>query len=220
MSRQKIGSDVGPVRRFYLEGERTMKIKTALLGITIAGVTALSASCSGSSESSDNSAGKSSTSTAGKSSSTGGASSAGTTGNGGNNNGGTKSGTAGANSTAGTNANGGNANTAGTFNFGGAGFDPADFMCNPVPTKGAACTAGTQPCTNETGSMVCYCQAMKWNCLDLGGGAAGAGPGGGFGQLDCPATKPMNGGDCGDTVGVCPYGQGGCACYNGMWACN
>ena len=193
-----------------------MKIKTALLGFTIAGVTALSASCSGSSESNDSSGGKPSTSTAGKSSST-----AGTSSNGGaNSNGGTKNNNGGTSSNGGTNSNGGNANTAGTFNFGGAGIDPADFTCNPVPTKGAACAAGTQPCTNESGSMVCYCQAMKWNCLDFGGGAAGAGPGGGFGQLDCPASKPMNGGDCGDTIGICPYGQGGCACYNGMWACN
>ncbi len=194
-----------------------MKIKTALLGFTIAGVTALSASCSGSTDSNESGGGKSSTSTAGKSASTAGASNNG----GASSNGGTKSGTAGTtnnggtSSTAGTNNNGGTANPGGGFNFGGAGFDPTDFTCDPVPTKGAACTAGTQPCLD--GTNVCYCQALKWACRDIDGGAAGAGPG--FGQLDCPAEKPMNGGECGDTIGICPYGQAGCACYDGMWAC-
>ncbi len=199
-----------------------MKIKTILLGFTIAGVTALSASCSGSTDSNESSGGKSSSSTAGKSASTAGAS----TNGGASSNGGTKSGTAGTvnsggqNGNAGTTSNGGNVTFGGGFNLGGAGFDPADFMCKPVPTKGSACAAGTQPCVN--GTAICFCQAMKWACRDVGGagGAAGAGPGGGFGQLDCPATKPMNGGDCGDTLGFCPFGQGGCACYNGMWACN
>jgi hypothetical protein len=196
-----------------------MNIKTALLGFTIAGVTALTASCSGSTDSNENgggtsgsSAGKGSsgssagTTSKGGASGTGGASSAGTTSKGGTN------GNAGRNT-------GGGANIGGTFNFGGAGLDPADFMCDPVPTKGADCAAGTQPCTD--GTAVCYCQASKWACLDLADAAGGAGPGGGFGQLDCPATKPMSGDACGDSLGFCPYGQNaGCACYNGAWACN
>jgi len=56
----------------------------------------------------------------------------------------------------------------------------------------------------------------KWTCTDLGGIGAG---GAGGGQLECPATKPMNGAACGEAFGVCPYGQGACGCLNGMWAC-
>ncbi len=193
-----------------------MKIKTALLGLTIAGMTALSISCSGSSDSNESSGGKSSTSTAGKSA-TAGTSSGGKGGSGGaSNNGGTKTNNGGTGNNGGTTSNGGTVANGG-FNFGGAGLDPEDLMCNPVPVKGSACAAGTQPCLDDT--AVCFCQMAKWACIDLGGGAGGAGPGAG-GQLECPATKPMSGADCGDTAGVCPYGQGGCACYNGMWACN
>jgi len=129
-------------------------------------------------------------------------------------------------SSAGTgNNNGGVANGAGTanggfnfgggFNLGGAGFDPADLACNPVPKAGDACPAGTQPCVD--GTAVCYCQASKWACIDLGGGAGGAGGG----QLECPEAKPMTGSNCGNTFGFCQYGQNaGCACFNGMWNCN
>jgi hypothetical protein len=188
-----------------------------VLGAT--GVLAVMVSCSGSTDSNDAkggsnsggsaSAGKGGTSAAGTSSS--GSSSGGNHASGGNtnNNGGTRNG--GGNATGGFTFGGG-------FNLGGAGFDPADYMCNPVPTAGTACPAGTQPCLNDT--AVCYCQMNKWACLDVSGGLGGAGPGG-FGQLDCPATAPMTGEACGDTVGFCQYGQNmGCACYQGMWACN
>lgn len=190
-----------------------MNTKATLFGLAITSVVALMVSCSGGTDSNDNpaagshsggSAGKGGSSSAGTSSS--GSSSGGTGNNGGsaNNNGGSRNG-------------GGNA-TGGGFNLGGAGLDPADYMCNPVPQTGSACTAGTQPCLD--GTSVCYCQANKWACNDFGGGLGGAGPGGGLGELDCPATQPTDGASCGDTVGVCPYGQNmGCACYMGMWTC-
>lgn len=188
------------------------------LALGVAGVVAVMVSCSGSTDSNDakggggsaGSAGKG-TSTAGSSNNTSGSSSGGT---------GNTAGTA--NNTGGTRNGGGN-NTGGftfggSFNLGGAGFDPSDYMCDPVPQPGSACVAGTQPCLD--GSNVCYCQMDKWACLDVSGGLGGAGPGG-FGQLDCPATKPMTGDDCGDTIGFCQYGQNaGCACYQGAWACN
>jgi hypothetical protein len=196
-------------------------LKAGVLCLTVVAAAALMSSCSGSS-SSDNttSGGTSSTSTAGKTAGNGGSSSAGKT----NNNGGSSSG--GVSSNAGTtnndnggtrNNNGGTPNggfTFGGFNFGGAGPDPADFMCMPAPTTGSACAAGTQPCLK--GTAICYCQMAKWACLDLGGGAGGAGGD----QLECPATQPANGTACGDTFGVCPYGQNAaCACVNTMWAC-
>jgi hypothetical protein len=186
------------------------------LALGVAGVVAVMVSCSGSTDNNDakgsaGSAGKGTT-TAGSSNGNSGSSTGGTANNNGgtaNNNGGTRNG--GGNNTGGF-------NFGGTFNLGGAGFDPADYMCDPVPQTGSACVAGTQPCLD--GSSVCYCQMNKWACLDIGGGLGGAGPGP-IGQLDCPATKPMTGDDCGDSIGFCPYGQNmGCACYQGAWACN
>jgi hypothetical protein len=87
-------------------------------------------------------------------------------------------------------------------------------MCDPPPETGATCADGTQPCLK--GTAICFCSAMKWSCNDLGGGAGGAGSGD---ELECPATEPADGSDCGDTFGVCPYDQGGCACYDGTWTC-
>ena len=197
-----------------------MNTKATLFGFTWmgAGAVALVVSCSGSTDSGNPSGGSSSggSATAGKA----GASSGGTN----NNSSGSSSGgngTAGtANNNGGTRPMGGNNNGGfsfgGNFDFGGAGPDPSDFMCNPVPVAGSACTPGTQPCLDGD-TNVCYCSMSKWLCMDIGGGAGGAGAGG---QIECPATKPMSGADCGDVAGLCPYGQNmGCACYNGKWAC-
>jgi hypothetical protein len=198
-----------------------MNMKLGLLGLTMAGVAMLVVSCGSSSSDNPTTTGGSSTtgnggkagaSTAGTSNSSSGSSSGGKASNNGgsaNNNGGS------------ANSNGGNTNnggfTFGGFNFGGAGPDLGMFMCDPVPQTGSACTSNSQPCLN--GTEVCYCQMDKWACTDIFGGAGGAGPN--FGDLDCPEAKPMEGADCGDTVGFCPYGQNmGCACYNGSWACS
>jgi hypothetical protein len=191
-----------------------MGMNVGLLTLTVAGFLGLMASCSSDSDDGDESS-------AGTSSGSGGRAGAAT--------GGSKNG--GSSATAGTSSNGGSSNpTAGNtgsggfnvggFNLGGAGFDPDDYACNPVPQPGSSCDSGAQPCIN--GTEVCYCNADEWACMDVGQGAGGAGPGGGFGDIECPATKPMNGGDCGDTVGFCPYGGQfmGCACYDGAWACN
>jgi hypothetical protein len=199
-----------------------MNIKTSLLGLTITSAFLLMASC-GSSESSDSGgAGK-----AGSGSSASGSSS--TAGSSNNNNGGSSSSNAGSsNGNAGrnngnggrNNGNGGAANNGGfsfggNFSFGGGGFDPADFMCNPKPETGAACTASTQPCV--AGSTVCYCQAMKWNCIDLSNGAGGGGPGG-FDPIECPAEAPKSGDAC-DGFGACQFGQEYCGCFGSMWMC-
>jgi hypothetical protein len=199
-----------------------MNTKVTLFGLTITSIVTLMVSCSGSTDSNDSSGGSpsgGSSTTAGKA----GASSAGTNNNSsGSSSGGNGNGTGGtANNNGGTRPMGGANNNGGftfggNFNFGGAGPDPSDFMCNPVPTAGSACTPGTQPCLNGD-TNVCYCSMSKWVCMDVGGGAGGAGAGG---QIECPATKPMSGVDCGDVAGLCPYGQNmGCACYNGKWAC-
>ena len=191
-----------------------MNIKTGLWGLTITSAFLLMASCSGSSESNDGggagkagNAGKAgSSSTAGSSNTNGGTSSS---------NAGSSNGNAGRNNGNGGAANSGGFTFGGNFSFGGAGFDPADFMCNPKQETRAACTAGTQPCA--AGSTVCYCQAMKWNCVDLSNGAGGGGPGG-FDPIECPAAAPMSGAAC-DGFGACPYGQEYCACFGSMWMC-
>jgi hypothetical protein len=112
----------------------------------------------------------------------------------------------------------GGRNNTGGFNFGGfsvgGAFDPSDFACNPVPKVGSDCPANTQPCVD--GTNVCYCNGTKWACQNALGGGAG---GDGSGQIDCPAAQPMSGDDCGDMQRICPYGNGGCACYMGKWAC-
>jgi hypothetical protein len=192
-----------------------MNIKTGLLGLTITSAFLRMASCSGSSDSNDSGG-------AGKAGSSSKAGSSGTAGSSNNNTGGSSSSNAGSsNGNAGrNNGNGGGANTGGftfggNFSFGGGGFDPADFMCNPKPETGAACAAGTQPCA--AGSTVCYCQAMKWNCVDLSNGAGGGGPGG-FDPVECPAAAPKSGDAC-DGFGACPYGQEYCGCFGSMWMC-
>lgn len=108
---------------------------------------------------------------------------------------------------------------AGGLNIGG--FNPSDFACETPPTVGDECDQETTvPCLN--GTSVCYCDAMsEWACESVlgGGGAGGTGP---IGDVDCPEMKPMNGAECGDGVGFCPYpggAFGGCACYQGSWAC-
>ena len=189
-----------------------MNMKLGLLSLTMAGVAVLVVSCGSSTSDTSNNAGGSSTAGHGGKAGT---STAGTT----NSSSGSSSG--GKSSSGGSAASGGNTSSGGFsfggFNFGGAGPDLGMFMCNPVPKTGAACAANTQPCL--AGTQICYCQTEKWACIDLLGGAGGAGPT--FGQLDCPEAKPMDGADCGDTVGFCPYGQNmGCACYNGAWACS
>jgi hypothetical protein len=92
-------------------------------------------------------------------------------------------------------------------------------MCDPVPQDGSNCADGTQPCLN--GMELCSCQMGEWACIDLGQGEGG-GPGGIFGEIECPATQPMTDTPCGDTFGFCPYGgqNMGCACVGGNWACN
>jgi hypothetical protein len=101
----------------------------------------------------------------------------------------------------------------------GGGLDPSEIACDPRPEVGSACGRGAVPCLD--GTSVCYCDASKWACamVPSGGGAGGTGP---IGNVDCPATKPRTGTACGATVGFCPYegGEfGGCACYQGLWAC-
>ena len=192
-----------------------MNMNVGLLTIAVAGCLGLVASCSSDSDDGDgSSAGTSSGSGGGAGAASGGSKNSG-----------------GSNASAGTSNNGGSSNpTAGNtgsggfnvggFNLGGAAFDPDDYACNPVPQPGTSCDSAARPCIN--GSEVCACNADEWACMDVGQGAGGAGPGGGFGDLECPATKPMTGGDCGDMVGFCPYGGQfmGCACYDGAWACN
>jgi hypothetical protein len=195
-----------------------MKMNRSLLSVTVAGVLGLIASCSSDSDDGDQN-------TAGSSASAGSSGRAGASSGGSNNSSGSSAGGT-RNNGGSSNANGGNTNSGGFnvagFAVGGAGLDPDDFACDPVPETGSSCVAGTQPCINGT-TEVCYCQMDEWLCMDVGEGAGGAGPGGGFGDIECPATKPMNGGDCGDMAGFCPYGGGqfmGCACYEGAWTCN
>jgi hypothetical protein len=206
-----------PVHALEKKGSSNMNTKATLFGFTMAGAVALVVSCSGSTDSGNASGGSSSggSATAGK----GGTSSAGTSNNSsGSSSGGKSSGGTGSN-TGGTRPMGGNNNGGftfgGNFNFGGDGPDPSDFICDPVPVPDSACGPGAQPCAD--GTTFCYCSMSKWVCMDVGG-TGGAGPD--FGQIECPATKPMSGTDCGDVNGGCPYGQNsGCACYNGKWAC-
>jgi hypothetical protein len=102
---------------------------------------------------------------------------------------------------------------------GGEGINPSDFTCDPPPEVGATCGEDAVPCLN--GAAICYCDMSKWTCPSVLGGA-GAGGIGPVGDLDCPETKPTTGTPCGDSVGLCPYGDGqfsGCACYQGSWAC-
>jgi hypothetical protein len=197
-----------------------MNIKTGLLGATITGALLLMASCGGSSDSNSSGGGSTSggsggsatagsSSSAGKSSGTGGTASS---------NGGTSSNSGGTtNNRGGAQAFGGFM-FGGNFSFGGAGFDPSDFVCDPKPTAGAACTAGTQPCVD--GTDVCYCQAEKWACIDVAAaGEGGAGPTS-IGQIECPVEPPMTGDAC-VGFGACQYGaMQGCACFGTTWMCN
>lgn len=199
-----------------------MNIRIGWLGLTLACSLSLVAACGGSSENNGNGGG-SGAGAAGKAGASSGGSSSGGRSSGGSGSGGSST-QAGGTSNAGGSRNTGGSQASGGFNIGGfniggEGIDPTDFMCNPVPDVGSACDAGATPCTS--GTSICYCQSNKWACADLGGqgGAGGTGP---IGNVDCPDTKPMNGTDCGDEVGYCPYGDGqfsGCACYQGSWTC-
>jgi hypothetical protein len=193
-----------------------MNMHLGIWTFTVAGFLGLMASCSSDSDDGDESRAGS----AGTSSGAGGR--AGATSGGSKSGGSTSAGTS--NNGGSSNPNGGNASNGGSsfggFSFGGAGFDPDDFACNPAPQPGQSCDQNSQPCLN--GTEVCYCDAEEWACMDVSEAVGGAGPGGGFGELECPATKPMTGADCGDTAGFCPYGGQfmGCVCYEGAWNCN
>ena len=188
-----------------------MNEHTRLLGFAALAVVALLASCSSDDDNGGNGSGGSS---AGTSASTGGKAGSGsggstsTAGSAGRANGGTGSG--------GRPATGGSGGfNFGGFTLGGAGPNPDDFQCDPVPQPGSACTAESEPCLN--GTEVCLCSMEEWSCMDIFGGSGGTSGG----ELECPSTKPMAGSAC-DTFGVCPYGaQGmGCACDGSMWVCN
>lgn len=192
-----------------------MQTKVTWIGLSVLGLAALLASCSGDDGDSDNGSGGSSNTSgngSGGSSSAGkaGSTSAGNT-NAGSGSGGKVGGTGG-NSSAGT----AGFSFGGNLNLGGGGFDPDDFACNPAPTPGTDCQSDSQPCLN--GTEVCYCAMAEWTCVDIMAGAGGAGPD--IGDLECPPSKPASGSAC-DAPGVCPYGgqNEGCACYGGMWAC-
>lgn len=193
-----------------------MNIKTGLCGVTLTSAFLLMVSCGGSDSNSGGGGGSSSAGKAtGGSSNTAGTSnnSAGTTSNNGgtsNNNGGTS------NSNGGTRPTGGFPG-GGNFNFGGAGLDPEDYQCDPKPTVGSDCVMDTQPCAD--GTNVCYCQQLKWACIDLGDLGEGGASGGG-GPAMCPAQAPMNGDAC-SGFAVCPYGGNTyCGCLGATWMCN
>lgn len=201
-----------------------MKLKTGWLGPAVVSAFTLAVACGGSSDGNSTSDGGSGGSSAGKagSSTTGGTTSTAGTSSGGSNSTAGKPSTGGTTSTGGTRNNGGATSTGGIdIGFGGDGFDPGDYACDPVPEDGAECEAGTQPCLD--GTKVCYCQNQEWACTDVGGfGGTNAGGGTGpIGDIECPTTKPTSGTPCGDAIGFCPYGEGfsGCACYQGSWAC-
>jgi hypothetical protein len=201
-----------------------MKLKMGWLGPAVVSAFTLAVACGGSSDNNGESPGSGGSASAGKAgSSTSGSSSGGSSSGAGGSSAGKPNG--GNTSTAG---NGGTRNSAGTnstggidIGFGGAGFDPSDFACDPAPEAGSECEAGATPCLD--GTKICYCQTGEWACTDVGGlGGASAGGGTGpLGDIECPATKPTSGAACGDSVGFCPYGGGfmGCACYQGSWAC-
>jgi hypothetical protein len=196
-----------------------MQTMTKWMVFSAVALTALLASCSG--DDGDDSSGSGGTSTntsgnggggsgsAGKAGSTSAGNSSAGSGTGGKASGG---GTAGGSSSAGT----GGFTFGGNFNLGGAGFDPDDYACDPAPTPGTACESDAQPCLN--GTEVCYCAMAEWACTDITGGGGGAGPD--LGDLECPPTKPANGGPC-DALGLCPYGgqNEGCACDGSKWTC-
>lgn len=202
-----------------------MKLKTGWLVPAVVSALTLAMACGGSSDDNDeggsggSSAGKAGSSTSGGSSaassgsSSGGSSSAGKASGGSSSSGGS----------AGSRNDGGSTSAGGTdIGFGGDGFDPSDFACDPIPESGSDCDPGTTPCLN--GTQVCYCQTEKWSCTDVGGfGGTNAGGGTGpIGNVECPDAKPTSGTPCGDAVGFCPYGDDftkGCACYQGTWAC-
>ncbi len=190
-----------------------MQTKMTWIGFSAVALAALLAACSGDDGESDSGSGGSSSSGSGGSS----AGKAGSTSAGNTNAGSGSGGKLGGGGTGGSSSAGSAGfNFGGTFNLGGAGFDPDDFACNPAPTPGTACQSDSQPCLN--GTDVCYCAMAEWACLDIMGGAGGAGPD--PGDLECPPSKPANGSAC-DAQGVCPYGgqNEGCACYGGMWTC-
>ena len=194
-----------------------MKTKTGLLAVgvfTIAG--ALTVSCGGSSDNTND------TSMAGSTSANGGTSSG-------------SKGTAGNTSSAGTTDNGGTTASGGRnnqggfgqggFNLGAGGAAPQLPDCPAAAVDGAACTpmnGGVNACQVDTTSF-CLCQGQTnpvWVCPDLGGllGAGGAGGAGGLlgGTVTCPATA-MSGDDC-TGLGVCP-GAETCGCLFGKVIC-
>jgi hypothetical protein len=180
-----------------------MMMKTTQLPLALLGILSLLAACSGD-DKSDGTGGASSGSGGKAGSAAAGASTGGSKASGGG---------------SGSNTGGSGGNTGG-FSFAGTGgFNPDDYMCNPAPEVGSDCAADTEPCLN--GTDVCSCEMGQWACNDLGLGEGG-GPGGGFGEIECPATKPMTGSACGDVIGFCPYGGQtmGCVCVNASWACN
>jgi hypothetical protein len=185
----------------------SMTMKTAQLPVTLLLTLSLLAACSGDdgdTGSGGGTGGTASNSGAGKSAGgTAGSSSAGAN--------------TGGKASAGSN-NGGSGNNTGGISFAGfGGINPDDYMCDPVPQVGSDCAEDAQPCLN--GTEVCGCPMGQWQCVDVGGGEGG-GPGGGLGEIECPATQPMTDTPCGDTVGVCPYGNNmGCVCAEGNWAC-
>jgi hypothetical protein len=187
-----------------------MNVNVGFLTIAVAGFLGLMASCSSDSDDGDESS-------AGTSSGSGGR--AGAASGGSKNSGGSNASAGTSNNGGSSNPTAGNTNNGGGSNLGGTGFDPDDYACDAAPQPGSSCDSGTEPCID--GTQVCYCDTDEWACMEVGGGAGGAGPGGGLGEIECPATKPMNGGDCGDMVGFCPYGGQfmGCACLEGAWAC-
>jgi hypothetical protein len=192
----------------------SMTMKTAQLPLTLLLTLSILAACSGDDGDNDSGGGSGgSTSNSGS----GGSASGGKAGSSpaGSSSGGKAS--AGSNN-GGSGGSGNNTGGTGGISFAGfGGINPDDYMCDPVPEAGSDCAADAQPCLN--GMEVCGCQEGMWQCIDLGGGEGG-GPGGGLGEIECPATQPMSNTPCGDTIGICPYGQNmGCVCANGNWMC-
>lgn len=204
-----------------------MKTKTGLLALgvfTIAG--ALTVSCGGSSDSTDNPSTAGSTSTgagngSGGNGSAGRSSSAGTTNSGA---GTANSGAGTANNNGGTANNNGGRNNTGGFNPGAGGDGPNLPDCPATAETGKPCTrtnGQTNACQVDD-STYCVCQGQNnstWFCPNLGdigaGGAGGAGGGLG-GTVTCPANA-KNGDTC-TGLGVCPGSQT-CGCGFGTVYC-
>jgi hypothetical protein len=190
-----------------------MKATTGLLALgllTLAGV--VTVSCGGSSDDgdSDNTAGSSSAGKGSGGSSNGGTSSAGTTSKtGGSSN-------SGGSGTAGTNVNNGGRNDQGGSSPGAGGEFSLD-QCGDGVIDGMPCepAQGAANACQVDETTYCTCQGRNdpsWVCTDLTDiGQGGAGGGGIFGPLTCPAN-PMTGDDC-TGVGACP---GSTTCFCGL----